>query len=94
MSAAVLPTLEGFFSQVVGLPRNSRRLNDDELATVLLASIEERRKVFISGVVNLDLRTLALVRGDLSRLTVALNIFRPNVKSMDYHYECEREILP
>ena len=77
-SAEVLPTLEGFFSQVVGLTRNSKKLHDDELATVLQASLEERQKVFISGVVNLDLGTLALVRGDLSRLTVALKIFRPS----------------
>ena len=80
--ADVRPTLEGFFSQVIGLPRNSKKLHEEELATVLRASPSERSNVFISGLVNLDLGTLALLRGDLSHVTVPLKMFRPSGRAI------------
>jgi DNA-binding XRE family transcriptional regulator len=72
------PTLEGLFSQVVGVSREFKRLSLEELAVVLGSGPTERRDVFIGGVVNLDLGTLVLARGNLERVVVPLSMFRPS----------------
>ena len=74
----VRPTLEGLFGHVVGVSRKFRRLPLEELTEVLRATPEERRDVFIGGVLNSEFKTLVLVRGNLERIIVPLSMFRPS----------------
>lgn len=60
------------------MPREFKKLPLDELAVVLRADTNERRDIFIGGVMNVDLGTLVLFRGDLGRLVVPLSMFRPS----------------
>lgn len=74
----VRPTLEGLFSQVVGVSKQFKKLPLKELAVVLRSDPSQRRDVFIGGVVNLEFGTLVLVRGNLERVVVPLSMFRPS----------------
>ena len=74
--AQVRPTLEGLFGHVVGVSRQFKRLPLEELTEVLRALPDERRDVFIGGVLNSELGALVLVRGNLERVIVPLTIFR------------------
>ena len=55
-----------------------KKLPLEELLFVLRHDLNERRDVFIGGVVNLDLGTLVLVRGNLDLIVVPLSLFRPS----------------
>ena len=72
------PTLQGFFSQVIGVSRQFKKLPLEELAEVLSSAKDERRDVFIGGELNLELGTLVLVRGNLEQVIVPLCLFRPS----------------
>lgn len=74
----VRPSLEGFFGQVVGVSREFKKLPVEQLASVLGSDLDQRRDVFIGGVVNRQFGTLVLVRGNLERVIVPLSIFRPS----------------
>jgi len=74
----VLPSLHGWFDRVIGETRQFKNLPVEQLAEVLSAPNEQRRDVFIGGVLNEEFGTLALVRGNLDRITVPLSIFRPS----------------
>jgi DNA-binding XRE family transcriptional regulator len=87
--AQVRPTLEGLFTQVVGVSREFKKLPLDELTVVLSADLCECRDLFIGGSVNLDFGTLVLVRGNLERLVVPLSIFRPSGRAQPNFKEFE-----
>ncbi|WP_197998736.1 helix-turn-helix transcriptional regulator [Gimesia aquarii] len=74
----VRPILERLFGHVVGVSRQFRRLPLEELTEVLSATPEERRDVFIGGVLNSEFKTLVLVRGNLEQIIVPLSMFRPS----------------
>jgi len=76
--AELRPTLEGLFGQVVGVSREFKRLPIQELVEVLRSVPDERRDVFIGGVLNLEFRSLVLVRGNLERVIVPISMFRPS----------------
>ena len=64
--------------KLVGESRSFKALPMEQLAEVLRAPDVERRDVFIGGVADKGIGTLALVRGNLDRLTVPLSLFRPS----------------
>lgn len=76
--AEVRPTLEGLFENVIGVSRQFRKLPLEQLTEVLRATPEERRDVFIGGVLNSEYGTLVLVRGNFERVMVPLSMFRPS----------------
>lgn len=80
------PSLEGFFGQVVGVSRGFRKLPMEQLGSVLGCDLDQRRDVFIGGVMNLQFGTLVLVRGNLGRVIVPLSMFRPSGRATpDFH---------
>ena len=74
--ARALAILNGLFESVVGADSAFKTLPPDQLAEVLSAPKERARDLFIGGLVDPQSKTLALVRGDLSRLVVPFSIFR------------------
>ena len=77
-NADVRPTLEGLFGHVVGVSRHFKKLPVEELTEVLSSAPNERRDVFIGGLLNIKFGTLVLVRGNLERVIVPLSMFRPS----------------
>jgi DNA-binding XRE family transcriptional regulator len=71
-------TLEGLFSRVIGVAPGFKTLPLDELLEVLGTRPLERRDLLIGGVLNAELGTLVLVRGNLERVMVPLSLFRPS----------------
>jgi hypothetical protein len=74
----VLPILHSLFEEVIGEAPAFRMLPLDQLADVFSAPEEEARNVFIGGAVDVTSGTLALVRGNLERISVPLAMFRPS----------------
>lgn len=74
----IRPTLEGLFTQVIGVSREFKKLPLDEFLVALRSDSGERSDVFLGGNVNLELGALVLVRGNLERLVVPLSMFRPS----------------
>ena len=74
----VRPTLEGLFGRVIGVSRQFKKLPLRELVEVLSSVPDERRDVFIGGVLNLEFGSLVLVRGNLDRVIAPLSMFRPS----------------
>lgn len=74
----MLPVLEQLFGKVIGAVKGFKRLPLDELIEVLAASPEDRRDVFIGGVMCAEIGSLVLVRGNLEQRIVPLSIFRPS----------------
>lgn len=74
----ILPVLYILFDKVIGEAPCFKMLPHDQLADVLVAPKEEARDLFVGGVVDVPSGTLALVRGDLERVSVPLTMFRPS----------------
>ncbi len=73
-----LPILCEFFESIVGEDSSFKTLPAEQLIEVLLEPKEKTRDLCIGGLVDTKTNTLALVRGDLTRLIVPLSIFRPS----------------
>lgn len=71
-----LPILHSWFGNVIGEAPSFKTLPIDQLAEVLSASEEESRDIFVGGIVDIQSGMLALVRGNLARITAPLSIFR------------------
>src|SRR5208283_1222671 len=65
-------------AQVYGDVPEFRFLPDEELAEVLCADKNEARDLFIAGVADSETETVALVRGDLTKLLVPFSAFPPS----------------
>lgn len=50
----------------------------EELVEVMSSPLDERRNLFIGGLVNHDLGVLTLVKGDLQHILVPLSFFQPS----------------
>ncbi|MCZ6698751.1 MAG: helix-turn-helix transcriptional regulator [Planctomycetota bacterium] len=89
--AKTLAILHGYFRSVVGVDSSFKSLPRDQLAEVLLAPKDQRRDLFIGGVLDPKSKALALVRGDLSRIVVPLTIFKASGASKPDFGEFEVE---
>lgn len=82
LKVRMLPPLYGWFNRVIGGTQQFKKLPVEQLVEVLAAPDERRRDVFVGGDLNEELGTLALVRGNLDRLTVPLSLFRPSGRAI------------
>jgi len=73
-----LPILHSLFEEVIGEAPAFRMLPHYQLADVFSAPEDEARNLFIGGVVDVTSGTLALVRGNLERISAPLAMFRPS----------------
>ncbi|MBI4580160.1 MAG: helix-turn-helix transcriptional regulator [Planctomycetes bacterium] len=73
-----LPILHSWFGKVIGETPGFKTLPLDQLADVLCAPQEEARDLFIGGAVDIESAALSLVRGNLERMSVPLNLFPPS----------------
>ena len=69
----LIPPLRGYFRRIVGDIPSLKMLPAEQLAEVV--SMANRSDLFIAGSIDETTRSLTLIRGDLSTVTVPLSIF-------------------
>jgi hypothetical protein len=73
--STLIPPLHSYFKTVVGEVPSFQMLPPEQLADVLAR--DDRKDLFIGGILDETSKTVTLVRGDLRPLVAPLSIFRP-----------------